>query len=121
MSRVKGPVIRDENGKEVPQVGDRVSWDSTYRGGSTLKTGRVEGLSQVQTASGSTWYAYVREDGRTPSGRRKGIHCVKNRCLNPIPGLDSREGNVYADWLEENGFHDAADALRRAFPLSETK
>jgi hypothetical protein len=32
--------------------------------------------------------------------------------------LEPLTANVYADWLDENGEHGAADKLRRAFPLS---
>lgn len=34
------------------------------------------------------------------------------------PPADPLSANVYADWLEENNYPEAAAALRKAFPLS---
>lgn len=42
--------------------------------------------------------------------------------LRPVtdrPSSDPLSANIYADWLEENDFPEAAAALRKAFPFSE--
>ena len=42
-----------------------------------------------------------------------------HRRFRPVSGfLDFVEGNIFADWLEGEGYDEAAAALRKRFPLS---
>lgn len=69
-------------------------------------------------AVGTVFVAF-RRAGRTRSGslypwRQAPADCLR-RPANPIPA------NVYADWLEENGYDEAGQELRKAFPLEDGK
>lgn len=72
----------------------------------------VEVASVAHTREGAL--LTVRREKPSPGGRRPRYHLHPSEVRAP---RDPRPANVYADWLADNGFHAAADALRSAFPL----
>ena len=57
----------------------------------------------------------VRRVGQTPTGRPHNGRRRHARDLQPAVRPDDGSYGVYADWLEEHGFAEAAGALRAAF------
>lgn len=69
----------------------------------------------------SWWWVSVRRVGKTKAGRRYGLMEIRSTYLTKVGKLDPLPANVYADFLEEEGFSEAADRLRAKFPLDSGK
>jgi hypothetical protein len=55
----------------------------------------------------------LQSDGRPyPRVLERRVHS-----LRIVPDLDPSAANIYADWLDDHGEHNAARMLREAFPL----
>jgi hypothetical protein len=68
---------------------------------------------------GQTWVS-MRRVGLTHSGRpfnRIVRHGWELKHVRLVRRLDPLTANVYADWLDDRGQHEAARMLREAFPL----
>lgn len=67
------------------------------------------------------WHNYavrVCRIGRTRDGKRYPATMVFSCCLDRMPGAKTCEtANVFADWLDDQGEHTAAEKLRAAFPI----
>ena len=57
--------------------------------------------------------------GLTPKGR--GRRPVARWPEEVRPPRDPVSANVFSDWLDDHGFVEAADALRKAFPIGDGK
>lgn len=67
---------------------------------------------------GSVRSVAVRSVCLTTAGRKSPVIYKNLLRLRPYNSpFDPITGNVFADWLEEHDFLDAANALRKAFPL----
>jgi hypothetical protein len=70
--------------------------------------------------SASNWRSVVvsvRPLGVTPKGHRYAERWIRSRQISIPWAKDNLPANVYADFLDEKGEHQAADLLREAFPL----
>lgn len=82
------------------QNGGYWAWNRAMRREVTLKAGDLRWVEcKTHRPAG----------GRAPEVRRTPAQ------LRPVPDL--LRAHVYADWLDENGFPEAALALRKRFPL----
>ena len=85
-----------------------------------LRSGRDRGVWVTALCLGSR-LDYPKGEIRVSARRADGFGWDgPERCVRPsVAGRDGITGNVYADFLEEHGFGDAAAFLRKAFPLED--
>ncbi len=66
-------------------------------------------------------FCYVRRLGvNSNTGRQYQKVCKRTSGLIPLPKSDPLSASVYADYLEEHGFSEAAQCLREGFPIKES-
>ncbi len=100
------------------QVGDIVERLISRPGKNTLRAWRrvvIEEVYERDTVRNGVLLLLTRRVGRTSDGRRYGVLLARADTVRPT--VDHAGANVFADWLEDNNFPEAAAALRRAFPL----
>jgi uncharacterized protein (TIGR02996 family) len=93
--------------------GDRVR---VFRGQDVFPARVIEAVGDP--ARREAWYVHVRREGLTRAGRRHGSFYACARQVEPLQKHDEATANVFADWLDDRGQHEAAAMLRKAFPLS---
>ncbi len=100
--------------RDLPKVGDVVE---TLMGGKWVRVVVTEEyrfiMEGVKWEDSPVAYYYVRREGKPaswPSMKR-----VPGNLRAPLS--DRTTGNVFADWLDDNGEPAAAEKLRRAFPM----
>ena len=96
--------------------GDRVA----TKVGSSMCNCRVTGIFPSQDKS-YVILVYVRREGKSAQGRLYPILGRPPVLIRQLPNHDPLEGNIYADVLEEHGHLEAANLLRRMFPLADGK
>lgn len=99
--------MTDEEARAL-KVGDRVL---TRVCGKT----RVVVVEDIVTFGTRHLWFQVRRPGRDRRGRR---YEPLSRIPRYLTAPDDGTGHVYADFLEEHGFPEAAAALRGAFPMA---
>lgn len=81
---------------------------------------RVAFATHVYEAVNGEIYVICRRAGKTDSGGR--FPQVDRHCgMVERSTLDAIAANIYADYLDERGFTDAATCLRQEFPLVDGK
>ncbi len=67
-----------------------------------------------------TKFSYVRKIGVSESGSHYPKTLKYTKDLIPLAKSDPLSASVYADYLEEHGFSEAAQCLREGFPIKES-
>lgn len=111
-------IVRDSKGKQVPQKGDRVTW--TWGGRRYFGVVKSRWHNGHSERNDDDFVLHIECDFRKVNGRVSRYVKFAHQ-VSIIPDVPIDQANVYADWLEENGYNDAAMALRQAFPLSEVR
>ena len=87
--------------------------------GKVVYEGRVRRVSVTPMREGGPLIiVYVYRNGLTRSGRPKGLYHCAPWTVHALETHAPGTANVFADFLEEHGHFEAAEVLRRAFPLS---
>src|SRR5215471_5602637 len=97
------------------EVGERVTY-STRKRVREVAEGTVAAVSHTRLG---LLYVRVRPAGRDSLGRRLGTVRRWAPEVLHAAGPDALSANVYADWLAEQGQHQAAAMLRQAFPMDD--
>jgi hypothetical protein len=78
----------------------------------------VAGGTYVLAVRRGRWTVLLRRKGFDGAGKRFPVFRRPAAEARLVRKYDPVRGNIYADYLEEHGFAEAADALRAAFPLA---
>lgn len=114
---VRGRHMTEEEAKALKK-GDRVSvWAHKER---QYVAAKVSSVIPRSYPAGAV-IVYLRRMGKTASGSRYPLVSKFPWDVYPPPARDTTTANVFADWLEDEGFTDAASALRLAFPIENGK
>lgn len=100
------------------RVGDVVELDRTFgKKAGWVRAVIVRTVYVEHRELGDIYLVSMRRDGLNRNGKKHSSRIVSTKFLRRPPHYDPTTSNIFADYLQERGFHEAAEVLRTAFPI----